>query len=191
MNHSQFDFLTLYAHFQSPVTAIDCGQHCAPYNELGVPFCCDRRHTIPSAYLTEWDYLRTSTDLWHRWVGRDREETVQFQSLLPDGQVIIACQGHKLCNRQFRSLVCRAFPFFPYITVQGQFIGLTYFWEYEDRCWVINNLQSVLSKFVSEFIDTFDEILCILPQEREFSLPLLENASELWSATQKHTAIPS
>jgi hypothetical protein len=159
--------MTLYASFESPVTDTNCGDYCAPYNELGIPFCCDTRHIVPSAYLTEWEYLSKNTDLWRQWVGVDREKTGRMQSITPNDQVLIECRGHKLCIRHFRSLVCRAFPFFPYITTQGHFIGITYYWDYEDRCWVINNLRLVSPKFVSECISAFDTILNKIPQEKE------------------------
>ncbi len=167
MVRKQLDFLTLYTRFQSPVTTSDCGDRCAPYNEMGVPFCCDLRHTVPAAYRAEWNLLRTSSNMWRRWKGRNRDETIRLRSETPDEQVLISCLGHKGCQRQFRSIVCRAFPFYPYITNQGKFIGLTYYWEYEDRCWVINHLEAVTVKFVSEFIATFDDIFTHIPQEKE------------------------
>jgi hypothetical protein len=166
MGCSQLDFLTLYTRFQSPVTASDCGDRCAPYNEMGVPYCCDTRHTVPAAYRAEWNYLRTKSNMWRQWEGRNREETLRLRLETPDEQALIACLGYKLCRRQFRSIVCRAFPFFPYVTNQGKFIGLTYYWEYEDRCWVINHLEAVTTQFMSEFITTFDEILETIHQER-------------------------
>ncbi len=137
------EFAGLYARFQAPLAALDCGQRCAPYNEGGAPFCCDTRHAVPAAYLAEWSYLQANTDLWHLWEGRTLGETEQLEALAPEGQVLIACLGYQLCQRDFRSLTCRAFPFFPYLTRQGQFIGLSVYWEYEECCWVINNLQVV------------------------------------------------
>jgi hypothetical protein len=161
------DFAALYADFQSPITVLDCGDRCAPYNELGVPFCCDPRHAVGTAYLAEWDFLSTNTDLWHLWEGSYPKETLRLFSQTPVGQVLIACQGHKFCQRQFRSLVCRAFPFFPYITLQGRFIGLAYYWEYEDRCWVISNLHIVSKEYVSEFVAAFNKIFEHMPHELE------------------------
>jgi hypothetical protein len=114
-----------------------------------------------------WNYLRTKSNMWRKWEGRNRDETLRLRSETPDGQVLIACRGHKLCQRQFRSIVCRAFPFFPYVTNLGKFVGLTYYWEYEDRCWVISHLEAVTATFMSEFIATFDEILLCIPQERD------------------------
>ena len=161
------DFAALYSRFLSPVSILDCGNRCAPHNERGVPFCCDTRHAIPTAYLAEWDYLRANTDLWCLWVGHNQEETMRLSSQAPADQVLIACRGHKFCQRKFRSITCRAFPFFPYIDQQGQFIGLAFYWEYEDRCWVISNLQVVSAEYVREFVSAYERIFEQMPEEKE------------------------
>ena len=80
---------------------------------------------------------------------------------------MIACQGHALCQRQFRSITCRAFPFFPYLDRQGDFLGLSAYWEYEDRCWVISNLDQVTDTYRQEFITTVETIFCSIPSEKE------------------------
>ena len=107
------DFAKIYANFEAPITAFDCGRKCAPYNEYGVPFCCDTDHAIPTAYLLEWVYLEPNTDLWHLWEDDDPDETARLRAETPDGQVLIECLGHQLCQRGFRSITCRAFPFLP------------------------------------------------------------------------------
>jgi hypothetical protein len=145
----------LYEGFNAPITEFDCGERCSPYNENGVPFCCDTNHAVPTALQTEWQFLQENTGLWRLWESEDPEETKQLQEDTPDNQVLIACQGHRKCQRGFRSITCRAFPFFPYITSQGEFIGISYYWEYEDRCWVINNLRVVSKKYREEFIATY------------------------------------
>ncbi len=168
------DFAGLYARFQSPLADFDCGRRCAPYNEGGAPFCCDTHHAVPAAYFAEWQYLQDHTDLWHIWQGRTPAETARLTALAPEGQTLIACKGHESCQREFRSLTCRAFPFFPYLARQGQFIGLSCYWEYEQRCWIINNLQVVSPLFVEQCIHTFDELFALLPEEievfRQFSI---------------------
>jgi len=161
------DIAGLYALFDAPITSLDCGKKCAPYNEFGVPFCCDTSHAIPTAYLGEWDYLQTFTDLWHEWEDDNHDETDRLQSEIPDGQILIECLGHKLCQRNFRSITCRAFPFFPYITKEGEFIGLSYYWEYEDRCWVINHLDAVTPEYVQAFVTGYDWIFENSPGELE------------------------
>ncbi len=160
-------FPALYAHFRSPIAEFDCGKKCAPYNENGVPFCCDTNHAVPTAYKEEWDYLQVNTDQWHPLEAEDSHETERLRNQTPDGQVLIACLGHEHCQRGFRALSCRAFPFFPYITAGGEFAGLTYYWEFEDRCWVINNLHVVQPEYRGEFISAYDLIFERAPEERE------------------------
>jgi hypothetical protein len=161
------EFAALYARFQAPVATLDCGQKCAPYNEHGVPFCCDTGHTVPTAYLGEWEYLQENTDLWHLWSAADLQETARLRAQTPDGQLPVACKGAALCQRNFRTLACRSFPFFPYITREGAFTGLSYYWEYEDRCWVISNLQVVSPEYRGQFIALYDELFQRLPEELE------------------------
>jgi hypothetical protein len=160
-------YAALYAGFHSPVTALDCGKRCAPYNERGAPFCCDTRHAVPSAYQGEWQYLRSSTDLWHLWQGKNPRETEQLIAQSAPGQVLIECQGHRLCQRNFRAITCRAFPFFPYLTRQGELIGLCYYWEYEQRCWVISNLGTVTAQYRDEFMHTYEQIFAAHPEDKE------------------------
>jgi hypothetical protein len=161
------DFAVFYTHFQSPIAALDCGKKCAPYNEYGIPFCCDARHAIPTAFLPEWGYLHTHTDLWHLWQVDNLTETARLQLQTPSNQVLIECLGYKLCQREYRSLACRAFPFYPYITRQGEFIGLSYFWEYEERCWIISNLNMVTASYREEFMKVYSALLFWVPQELE------------------------
>jgi hypothetical protein len=166
-NLTSADIPELYSLFEAPITTLDCGKKCAPYNERGVPFCCDTRHTVPSAYREEWQYLQVNTDLWHAWQGSTSQETEHLRQQAPDHQVLIECLGHKLCQRGYRSLTCRSFPFFPYITRQGEFAGLSYYWEYEDRCWVISNLQAVSAEYRRQFIDGYDLLFEQMPEEME------------------------
>jgi hypothetical protein len=161
------DFASLYARFKSPIAAFDCGHKCAPYNERGVPFCCDPKHMIPTAYQAEWEYLRAHTDLWHIWEGEDPAQTAETWAQVPDGQVLIGCLGHERCQRDFRALTCRSFPFLPYLDSEGDFTGLTVHWEYRDRCWVISNLNVVTPQFRKEFIQAYDLLFEHRPSERE------------------------
>ncbi len=160
------DFARLYAEFEAPITALDCGEKCAPYNERGVPFCCDTRHAVPAAYRREWNYLSASTDLWRLWEGDDAEDVAELQAGTPPGMLLIACRGHQHCQRDFRSLTCRAFPFFPYFNSRGDWLGLSYYWDYEDRCWVISHLRVVSNAYRAQFRRAFERIFAAYPQER-------------------------
>jgi hypothetical protein len=157
----------LYSQFKTPIMALNCGEKCSPYNENGVPFCCDTQHAVPVAYDVEWDYLRENTDLWHLWHAEDREQQEDLEREVPPGMVPIACLGHSFCQRGYRSIACRSFPFFPYLTKGGEFIGISYYWEYEDRCWVISNLGQVSQEYLSEFIAAYDRLFQLVPGEVE------------------------
>lgn len=164
------DFFTpnydlLYQGFHSPITQLDCGAKCAPYNENAAPFCCDTRHAIPTAYDSEWDYLQNQTDLWHLWQGENPAEDSRLHQQTPAGQVLLECKGHLLCQRSYRTLTCRAFPFFPYITRGGELIGLSYYWEFEERCWLISHLEKVTAQYLAEFQRTYELIFRLRPSE--------------------------
>ncbi len=161
------DFSQIYQNFYTPVSVLDCGEKCAPYNERAVPFCCDIQHTVPTVYDEEWDYLKSNTDLWHE---LKEDEVINFDSLqkdIPSEQILVACKGHHFCQRKYRAITCRSFPFFPYINHKGEFLGLSYYWEYEDRCWIISNLNAVTQVFINSAVTTFDLLLRKNPSELE------------------------
>lgn len=160
-------FCHLYESFHSPLCDKNCGNKCSPYNEIGVPFCCDINHAIPLAYQIEWEYLFSNTDLWHLWKPEDIQIYKQLKNEVSPNQVLIECLGHNQCQRDYRSITCRAFPFFPYINEENNFLGLTYYWEYEDRCWIISNLGDVSNKYRNEFVATFDTLFELMPEELE------------------------
>jgi hypothetical protein len=157
------DIRSLYDGFDVPVTVLDCGQKCAPHNLSRKPFCCDICHAVPAAYRDEWGYLQTNTNLWHAWRGDECESGAQDErsKLLaetPADMVLLACLGPSLCQRPFRALSCRQFPFFPYVTSDYRFLGLAYDWEFENTCWVISNLGTVTETYRQQFVETHDRL---------------------------------
>jgi len=169
------DIKELYTQFDAPITVLDCGKKCAPYNEGGKPFCCDICVAVPTVYQEEWDYLNTHTDLWFVWKAENctdtREEAAKEVSRLkeetPGSMVLVECLGPSLCQRSYRGLTCRQFPFFPYIDSQGNFLGLSYYWEYEEQCWVISNLEVVTEDYQRQFLAAFETIFRWMPGEFE------------------------
>ena len=160
------NFRSLYEAFDEPICKFDCGDKCAPYNEGLVPFCCDTRHIVPTAYLIEWEYLKNHTNLWHLWQPEAADEAEELQQYAPSGQVLIECLGHKLCQRAFRSITCRAFPFFPYIDQDDKFIGISHYVEYREYCWVISNLSCVSPAYCQAFYDAYAQIFKHYPEEQ-------------------------
>jgi hypothetical protein len=166
------DMRALYDGFDSPIAHLDCGRKCAPHNPSGKPFCCDICHAVPAAYQSEWKYLKHNTDLWHPWQGEECKETssreaARLQAETPKNMILLACLGPSQCQRDFRALSCRQFPFFPYITSEYRFLGLTYEWQFEETCWVISNLAKVTRRYREEFIHIYDKLFALFQDEFE------------------------
>ena len=159
----------LYDGFDAPVTDVDCGQMCAPHNPSGKPFCCDICHAVPAAYREEWDYLQPRTDLWHTYRGDEcageQNDPAALLADTPEHMLLLACLGPAHCQRDFRAISCRQFPFFPYISVDYRFVGLAYEWEFENTCWVISNLGRVTDAYRQEFVATYDAMFEQYPQD--------------------------
>ena len=152
---------SLYDRFDLSITRLDCGSKCAAYNPGGKPFCCDICQAVPAVYHEEWKFLEDSTDLWHPWRGDecpDSTDDIRLVEEVPDGMNLLACKGPALCQRSFRALSCRQFPFFPYVTADYRFIGLAYEWEFEVRCWVISNLNKISKNYRMQFVDVHDAL---------------------------------
>jgi hypothetical protein len=167
----RINYARLYEDFDDPVVPLDCGEKCAPHNPNGKPFCCDICHAVPSAYHQEWEYLQPRTDLWHPWRGDEcashPEDPANLETETPDSMILLACLGPAHCQREYRALSCRQFPFYPYITEDFAFIGLTYNWELEDTCWVISNLSQVMDEYRQEFVQLYDDLFSAWMQEME------------------------
>ena len=157
----------LYAGFNLPISAVDCGQKCAPHNPSGIPFCCDICEAVPAAYESEWAALQKTTKLWHRYRGDEcvAQPEALDEDVLPEGMLLLACLGAHACERENRLMSCRQFPFFPYVSSDYEFLGLAYDWEFEEKCWVISNLTQVTDVYREEFVRTFDGIFALFQDE--------------------------
>ena len=162
-----FTFKELYQEFSLPLSETDCGEKCGPYNDYGVPVCCDIELVVPSAYDLEWEYLQTETDLWHLWQGSASIEREELIRDVQSGQQLIQCLGHQSCQRSYRSITCRAFPFYPYLDSTGNLIGLAYYREYRDQCWIISNLSVVKTEYKEQFQRAFEKIFQSYPEIKE------------------------
>ncbi len=83
----------------------------------------------------------------------------------PGNMVLLACLGPAQCQRDFRALSCRQFPFFPYVTSDYRFLGLAYEWQFEAKCWVISNLSCVTQAYREEFVRTYDQLFALFQDE--------------------------
>ena len=154
-----FDF------FNASVLHADCGEQCAPLNG-GTPVCCDTENAIPIMQVAEWKHLRTRSKMWRNFKPHDAA-TLHITEELADSCKAAECRGVKKCERDNRSLACRTFPFFPYFSKDGEILGLSYYWSFEDRCWVISNLASVKQDFIDEFLKAFEILFADDQEERD------------------------
>ncbi len=183
------DIHQIYDRFDAPVTAFDCGKKCAPHNPSGKPFCCDICHAVPAAYRQEWEYLRQNTDLWHVWRGdecaKEASDPADLRAETPGHMLLLACKGPAHCQRKYRAVSCRQFPFFPYVTSDYRFIGLAYEWEFEPVCWVISNLGEVTDTFRNEFVRFYDRIFADWQEEFE-AYAVRSEQVRAYFASQRH-----
>ena len=174
------DIKGLYSGFDAPICELDCGQKCAPFNPSGKPFCCDICQAVPAAYQEEWRYLEPNTDLWHVWRGNECSsaqpgEREELLSATPENMLLLACLGPAACQRPFRALSCRQFPFFPYVTSDYRFLGLAYDWEFEPTCWVISHLAQVTGAYREQFVATHDRLFAFSQEAFDSYQLLSEN----------------
>src|SRR6266852_17949 len=140
------DFATLYEGFNAPVSRFDCGRKCAPLNG-----------GEPVVHKVEFDLLKTRTDLWSKFKPYDYA-TKQIVAELTSDCMAIHCKGARHCERDNRTIACRGFPFYPYLTRERQFVGIGTYWVFEDRCWMMSNLEIVDRPFVEQFIATYEAL---------------------------------
>lgn len=161
------DLREIFDGFQSPIAELDCGKKCSVHNPSGKPFCCDICHAVPAAFNSEWKYFQSATNLWHKYRGDECDAPESAPQVgapsinlnLPRGMLALACLGPSQCERDYRALSCRSFPFFPYVTSDFRFLGLACEWEFESMCWVISNLSTVTDEYRAQFIATFDKLI--------------------------------
>jgi hypothetical protein len=158
------DFATLYDGFNAPVSRFDCGRKCAPLNG-GEPVCCSTQNAVPVVHKVEFDLLKGRTDLWSKFKPYDYA-TRQIVAELTSDCMAVHCKGARFCERDNRTIACRGFPFYPYLTREKQFIGIGTYWTFEDRCWMMSNLEIVDRAFVNEFIATYEALF--VKDESEF-----------------------
>ncbi len=157
------DFAVVFERFQSSVSRYDCGRFCSPLNN-GEPVCCSTDNAIPIVDKTEFQLLKSRTDLWHLYKPVDAASR-QIVDELHKSCTAIECKGARFCARDNRTMACRAFPFYPYFNRQGDLLGLATYWGFEDRCWLISNMQVVERDFVQEFIAAYEFIFERDPDE--------------------------
>ena len=157
------DFARLYEGFDAPVSRFDCGRKCAPLNG-GDPVCCTAQIALPVVHKAEFALLKTRSDLWSKFKPNDYATRKIVEELNGDC-VAIGCKGARFCERDNRTLACRGFPFYPYLTRQKTLVGIGTYWSFADRCWMMSNLEIVDRRFIDQFIATYEALFAKDPDE--------------------------
>ncbi|MFP4004965.1 MAG: hypothetical protein ACLFV8_14420 [Alphaproteobacteria bacterium] len=159
-------FAKAYKGFDAPISERhDCGRYCAPLNG-GKALCCSTDHTIPVVDKEEFRLLKERTDLWSKYKPTDAHS----QKIVDDLHhhcTAIKCKGVEFCERHNRTIACRAFPFFPYFTREEEIVGVSYYWSFEDRCWVLSNLRIAEPEFVRQLIWAYEYLFKRDEEERQ------------------------
>ena len=181
------DFAEVYRRLQAPISrTLDCGKKCAPLNE-GIPVCCDLEQAMPLVDAGEWDLLKDRTTMWSVYTPKTKYEIKEYGDG-SDGCKAIFCRGAKHCERDNRSLACRAFPFFPYFTKDKTFFGLGYYWVFEGLCWVVSNLKVVEQPFIDEMVAAHEFLFTRDPEWKDTYVEF--SASMRGVFTKKKRRIP-
>src|SRR4029077_14388238 len=85
---------------------------------------------------------------------------------------------------------CRGFPFYPYLTRQKEFVGVGTYWVFEDRCWMMSNLEIVDRAFVEQFIATYEALFVKDPSEFKTYVEFSASARRVYSRWKREIPLP-
>ncbi len=167
---------TWYQLLQPPMSDFDCGELCAPDND-GIPNCCDHEWTIPLLFHEEYRYQRKRSSFWRRYPRRtkqQREEAEEFDSC---HDYACLCPGVAKCKRDKRALVCRLYPFMPYVDYRRNILGLTFIHGEASKCPLIDRPDwAPPADYVKNSLRYWREVFEIFPDELEVFVDLSKKA---------------
>ena len=168
------------------MTDFDCGRLCTPGNK-GIPLCCDQRHVVPVLFRSEWKWLRKQGELWERMPAESKSDRKMVKELV-DYSVYCECRGPAECRRGQRALVCRTFPFEPYVDAEGIVQGLVFQSPDPKRCPLVSHPRKAFNdRYIRNAIRFWQELLDTIPEERE--LYIRESKKHKRRASRKRHAV--
>ena len=148
------------------MTDFDCGARCAPRNS-GVPYCCDRERVVPLLFKDEYKWHRAKGTFWQKMPVRTKEEKKLVQDLC-SYNVFAVCPGVQACRRTQRALVCRLFPFEPFIDDEGCVLGLVYIGGENGDCLLMGKPQRIYNPtYIRNCIRVWQELIDTFPEEKD------------------------
>lgn len=163
---SEQEWMDIIDNFSANITNWDCGKKCAPLNNGMGPVCCDTNHAVPVGEKSEFEALMKRTDLWHIYKGNPKD-VKELKKDMTSRCGLYECKGAASCERNNRSFCCRTFPFYPFFDKKKNLIGLTIYWEFRDRCWLMSNLHLINQEFIDQFIASYNFLFEKDEDERE------------------------
>ena len=163
---SDSDLLYFYGLLSVPMIDFDCGRYCGRRNN-GTPVCCDPDIAVPVLYRDEYNYHRRRSTFWRRMANRTDPQRRLWETV-DRHNILCRCPGVDQCDRAERALVCRTFPFEPYLTNAGEWLGLVFQYTHREQCYLIGQPRRLFSEEYLRNSKTFWlAIFERLPSERE------------------------
>lgn len=148
------------------MTDFDCGQHCARHNK-GIPFCCDQDRLIPVLFKDEYAWHRKKGSFWRKMLIRTKSD----EKLVRDScsyNIFAVCPGVQNCRRALRALVCRMFPFEPFLDDTGCVMGLVYQRGDNEGCSLVGKPQRIYNPtYIANAIRVWQELVDVFPEEKD------------------------
>jgi len=148
------------------MTDFDCGKLCAPGNK-GVPICCDCERVVPVLFRAEWKWLRKQGKLWKRMPVKTKVDRKMVKKVV-DYSLYCVCKGPAACRRGQRAIVCRTFPFEPFVDGNGSVRGLVFQSQKRKKCPLVTYPRSAFNdRYVRNAVRFWQELIDAIPEERE------------------------
>ena len=149
-----------------PMTDFDCGSYCTPQNN-GVPYCCDQENLVPVLFKDEFKWNRKKGAFWEKMPVQTKSD----KRLIKDScsyNIFAMCPGPQNCRRTLRALVCRLFPFEPFLDHMGCVIGLVYQNGENECCSLFGRPQQIYNQtYIRNCIQVWQELVNIFPEEKD------------------------
>jgi len=148
------------------MTDFNCGRHCAPHNN-DVPHCCDQEKVIPLLFKDEYKWHREQGTFWRKMPVRTKADKKLVQDIY-SYNVFALCPGVQDCRRTQRALVCRLFPFEPFINDKGCVLGLVYIGGENGVCSLMEKPQRIYNPtYIRNCILVWQELVDTFPEEKD------------------------
>ena len=181
------DWERIYKAFMLTAIKDDCGKLCAP-DEDDIPICCNEERALPVLYKSEYDFVIKRTKMWKKLKPRTATEKKIVEET-DDDNVYVRCRGHKACDRDYRGITCRIFPFYPYLNLDGELLGLCYNYAVDDDCWLVDKPEIVEREYIERTLEFWEFIFERMPEEKELFMEESTNLRRLKSRQKKQVIV--